>query len=125
MRKWFIGFVISLMVGVGLLAGPGLGSAQAGGTYAGCPYGAVCVYPDASFNHNPSLVFWSYGAHNLSNQIGMHRVFNNQYGGAHAWLCRNYNGVNCTPFPNGYPIEQYTYVDYDLTPINSILLTRN
>lgn len=125
MRKTIIGLGATVLGAVGLTVSTVL-PAQAAGAYKGCPYGAVCVYPDASWNGGrPSLVFWSYGGHNLSNQYGKHRVFNNQYGGAHAWLCEQYNGTNCTPFPKGYPIEQYTYVDYNLTPINSILLTRN
>lgn len=124
MRKAIIGLVATVLLTTGLTVATGT-AAQAAGEYAGCPYGAVCVYPNASWNNNrPSLVFWSYGGHNLSNQFGVKRVFNNQYGGAHAWLCKQYNGANCTPFPKGYPIEMYTYVDYDLTPINSILLTR-
>lgn len=125
MRKAIKGLLVVLMAAAGLTA-VNATTAQAGGTYAGCPYGAVCVYPNASWNNgHPSIVLWSYGGHNLSNQFGMHRVFNNQTGTAHGWLCKQYNGANCTPFPNGYPIEHYTFVDYDLGPINSILLTSN
>ena len=125
MRTILVKIAATVLVGLGL-AVPAGGSAQAAGTYAGCPAGAVCVYPNASWNNgHPAQVYWSYGAHNLSNQYGVHRVFNNQVGGAHAWLCKSYNAVNCTPYPKGYPIEAYTYSDYDLTAINSILLTRS
>ncbi len=40
-------------------------------------------------------MYWSYGAHNLSNQYGDHYVFDNQYGGASMSLCTGYNGVGC------------------------------
>lgn len=104
--------------GTSLMAAP---AAHASGTYEGCPYGAVCIYPaNKGWNggHPESGgVFWSRGAHNLSNQYGVHRVFNNQYGGWYATLNKGYNGR--------YPvfrINQYYYTDYNLTPINSISL---
>lgn len=104
--------------GTSLMAAP---AAHASGTYQGCPYGAVCIYPaNKGWNggHPESGgVFWSRGAHNLSNQYGVHRVFNNQYGGWYATLNKGYNGR--------YPvfrINQYYYTDYNLTPINSISL---
>ncbi|NBM18188.1 hypothetical protein [Streptomyces sp. GC420] len=86
----------------------------------GCPYGAVCIYPQ---NQNPpvspSHTYWSYGAHNLSNQVGNHWVLNNQYGGASASLCTGYNGVGCNEtIPEGVGVYR------DLTPINSITLNR-
>ncbi|MGI5466384.1 hypothetical protein [Streptomyces sp. CA-132043] len=84
--------------------------------------GAVCVYPqNAGWNNDrPSLVFYSYGAHNLSNQVGQHYVLNNQTGGATARTCTGYNGTgDCQGF-----IQPGYYVDKDLTPINSILLVR-
>jgi hypothetical protein len=93
--------------------------AQAAGTYAGCPYGAVCVYPGAGWNGgHPTYVFYSRGPHLIYNQYGVHRVFNNQYGGWQSYLCKNSNGTNCPWFD-----DQYEYTDYNLTPINSILLT--
>jgi hypothetical protein len=119
MPRAITGMLATILLAAGLTL-VGTTTAYAEGTYAGCPYGAVCVYPNASWNNgHPSLVFWSYGPHNLSNQVGLKRVFNNQYGGAHAYLCWQYNGGECD-----YPIEMYSYVDYDLTPINSIMLTR-
>ena len=74
---------------------------------------------DPSLNPHPTNVYYSYGAHNLSNQFGYHVVLNNQYGGASASLCKNYGGSNCVgTLPQDY------WVNYDLTPINSITLNR-
>jgi hypothetical protein len=91
-------------------------------TIWGCPSGAVCIYGegvDPSLNPHPTNVYYSYGAHNLSNQFGYHVVLNNQYGGASASLCKNYGGSNCVgTLPQDY------WVNYDLTPINSITLNR-
>jgi hypothetical protein len=92
--------------------------AQAATSYQGCPSGAVCIYPDGSWNGgNPSLFFYSYGAHNLSGQYGTHRIFNNQTGGATMRTCTGYNGVGC----EGY-LGAGLHFDRDLTPINSITL---
>ena len=85
----------------------------------GCPRGAVCVYPDASWNGgNPTYVFWSYGTHRIYNQFGFHRVYNNQTGGAGSSLCTGTNGTDCTPLDADY------FWDTNLTPINSINLFR-
>ncbi|MGX9885074.1 hypothetical protein [Streptomyces sp. NPDC002276] len=88
----------------------------------GCPSGAVCIYGrgvDPAANPHPTDVYYSYGAHNLSNQVGYHYVVNNQYGGASASLCKNYGGTNCV-----LTIPQDYHSNYDLTPINSITLNR-
>ncbi|MEV7778310.1 hypothetical protein [Kitasatospora sp. NPDC088351] len=90
-----------------------------GGSWENCPHGAVCVYPQDSPATTPTDVFWSYGAHNLSNQHGNHWVLNNQSGGAHAHLCTGYNGTGC-----GYDIPAQNGVHADLGPINSITLDR-
>ncbi|MFJ5303725.1 hypothetical protein [Streptomyces sp. NPDC088350] len=102
------------------------GAAQAapasGSTVYGCPSGAVCIYGQGVYppdNPNPTNVYYSYGAHNLSNQLGYHYVINNQYGGASASLCNNYGGTGCV-----YTLAQDYAVYYDLTPINSITLNR-
>lgn len=89
--------------------------------WAGCPSGAVCIYAQNVKDgiSTPTDVFWSYGAHNLSNQVGMHWVLNNQTGGAHAHLCRGYDGTDCTK-----DILQDTGVYTDLTPIDSVTLDR-
>lgn len=88
----------------------------------GCPSGAVCIYGqgvDPAENPHPTNTYYSYGAHNLSNQLGNHYVVNNQYGGASASLCKNYGGTDCV-----YTVAQDWWVYYDLTPINSITLNR-
>jgi hypothetical protein len=92
-------------------------AAALAGTYAGCEAGYVCIYPDASWNNNPILKFYTYGAHNLSNVYGYKRIFNNQTGGARAQTCRGYNGTNCNP-----PFGSFVYGDEDFTPINSVRL---
>jgi hypothetical protein len=69
--------------------------------------------------HDP-LRFYTYGAHNLSNQFGVHRVFNRQYGGAWASLCGGYNGGGGL---QGVLGAGYSY-DFNLTPVNSIVLSR-
>jgi hypothetical protein len=94
--------------------------AAATGPTAGCPDGAVCIYPrDAAFNGNrPSHALFSFGAHNLSNQFGNHIVFNNQVEGARARACTGRDGTgDCQKLPNA---ERPVIVD--LTPINSIVL---
>lgn len=100
----------------------GAQAAQAAGTVHGCPSGAFCIYPqDAGWNGDrPSHAFYSYGAHNLSGQVGNHIIFNNQTGGAWARTCTGYNGTgDC----QGWMAPGDNFVK-DLTPINSILLVR-
>jgi len=89
------------------------------GTYQGCPSGAVCVYPqDAGWNNgHPSDSYYSYGAHNLVNQFGTHRIFNNQTGGANMRNCTRTGGTGCP----GH-LAAGRYMDQDLAPINSITL---
>ena len=89
-------------------------------TYQGCPSGYVCLYPqNAGWNGGvPSHKWYAYGSYNLVNQFGIHRIFNNQTGGAKAWLCNGYGGTNC-----GVYQPAYTYSDTDFTPINSVKLT--
>jgi hypothetical protein len=85
----------------------------------GCPSGAVCIYPqNAGWNNaRPSHIYWRYGYHNLRNQYGVHRIYNNQTGGATMRTCLGYNGTRCEGYlPAGW------YIDKNLTPINSITL---
>lgn len=98
------------------LTAPG---AQAAGRAHGCPYGAVCIYPqNKGWNGDrPSLTYWSYGPHNLSNQYGTHRIYNNQYGGA-VEACFGSNGTGGGTLLLG---AGYAY-DYNLTPVNSVVL---
>ncbi len=101
------------------------GAAQARpaeGDWNGCPYGAVCIWGqdrNPYLDPHPTNVYWSYGAHNLSNQYGDHYVFNNQYGGAGMSLCTGYNGVGCHVALEGQEIGSF-----NLTPYNSLTLNR-
>ena len=84
----------------------------------GCPYGAVCVYPDDSWaNGNPTYVFYSYGTHQIYNQYGEHRVLNNQYGGAYVAPAANSDGTD-----QGLAIQPGHWSDINLTPVNSFVL---
>ena len=97
------------------------GPSAAGQNYAGCPYGAVCIYPDNSWNGgNPEHVYWSYGAHKLYNEYGTHRVFNNQSGKATMRACLNSNGTKC-----GAKLKPWNAVPVNLTRVNSIRLDPN
>ena len=109
----------SATAAIGLLLSSSATPALAAGTYQGCPSGYVCLYPqDAGWNGgNPSYKWYSYGAHNLSNQFGTHRIFNNQTGGAIARNCTGYNGTGC----QGVQAAN-TYADYNYTPYNSVVL---
>ncbi|KNX38949.1 hypothetical protein [Luteipulveratus halotolerans] len=107
---------------------PGADAAQpstaqiAGSSWHGCPWGAVCIYPqDAGYNGDrPSNVYWSYGSHKLYNQYGTHMIVNNQYGGALATLCTGSYGTGCIDWlPAGTAVPAY------LTPYNSMLLAPN
>jgi hypothetical protein len=101
-------------------AAPDPGDKQGAHMQRGCPGGAVCIYPGAGWNNDrPSLVFWSYGPHNLSNQTGRKRIFNNQYSGAAAQTCSGYNGEGCVAY-----LAAGRSIDIDFTPINSVLLVR-
>ncbi|MGW1614045.1 hypothetical protein ACWCQZ_32320 [Streptomyces sp. NPDC002285] len=101
---------------VGVLVGGGQAQAD-GGSWAGCPYGAVCIYPQGQDPAvSPSHIFYSYRRHTIYNQFGDHSVLNNQYDGALAETCKSRTtGCHFTIGP-----QEGFYVN--LTPINSILL---
>jgi hypothetical protein len=105
-------------VATGALLSFGVTEAQAA-TIHGCPSGYVCVYPEnAGWNGDrPSLKYYTYGAHNLSNQFGYHYVFNNQTDYAISRFCLKYDGRDC-----GWTLFAGNYTNFDLTPINSIYL---
>jgi len=89
------------------------------GTLNGCPEGYVCLYPHASWNKNhPEMMWYYYGAWNLSNQFGVKRLFNNQTGTAKVYTCLQYNGGDCDNV-----IVPLLYQDVNFDPINSVLLT--
>jgi hypothetical protein len=100
--------------------------AQADSTVYGCPAGAVCIYNGASPDTGiePGAIYWTYGPHNLHNQYGDHAVINNQTGGAWLTFCEGYNGTgpwSMSEAPNA-SLPPSTW-DYDLTTINSIILS--
>lgn len=102
---------LSLMVGAGLAAAP---SAQAA---TACPSGAFCIR-ETNGTILSKNIFYSYGAHNLSNVTGQRVVVNSQTGGAGFQECQGYNGTNCSPVYRA--TGEYPAIDY--TPINSIVL---
>ena len=97
------------------------GSVDAKGKeYAGCPSGAVCIYPQGNWNGGkPEHIYYSYGGHDLYNEYGTHRVFNNQHSGATVSACTGSGGSNC-----GKGMGPWKYRDVNLTPVNSIKLSR-
>ncbi|MFJ7043093.1 hypothetical protein ACIQVC_06770 [Streptomyces sp. NPDC101112] len=123
MRKMFRGAAALLTSAAAVVALGGTAEAKPAapaGDWAGCPSGAVCIYPQ---NQDPAVrpsnIYWAYGPHNLRNQVGWHWVLNNQTDRATADLCLGYNGQNCN-----YNIRAQGGVWADLTPVNSIRLNR-
>jgi hypothetical protein len=109
----------AIALAAGVVTTVGVTGAQAATKYQGCDPGYVCIYPqNAGWNGgHPSLAYKTYGYHNLSGQYGVHRIFNNQTGGATMRTCTGYNGTGC----QGY-LQAWSYMDKNLTPINSITL---
>ncbi|HEY3514873.1 MAG TPA: hypothetical protein VGL36_37170 [Kribbella sp.] len=113
--------IAAAVIGTGVAMAPSANAATAGatGTTASCPSGAVCLQePNGSILSKN--IWYSYGAHNLSNVIGTKVLINSQTGGAGFQICKGYNGTNC------YPVQRYpgAYLPYDFTPINSIVLVK-
>ncbi|HTZ43407.1 MAG TPA: hypothetical protein VMB79_06055 [Jatrophihabitans sp.] len=105
-------------VGVGVLSLAAPAEAAPAASSEGCPSGYVCIYPGASWNGgSPSLKFYTYGYHNLSNVVGTHRFFNNQTGGASAYACSGYNGTGSDLFG-----VTTGWADENFTPANSVVL---
>jgi hypothetical protein len=94
-------------------------SQEAASSTQGCPLGDVCIYPEGTGwnGGHPAQFYFRYGAYNLVNQFGVHRIFNNQFGGATMRTCTGFNGTGC----QGFLLEN-TFIDKNLTPINSITL---
>lgn len=99
--------------------GTGVALAPSASAATPCPSGAVCLREPNGTIQNKNI-WYSYGAHNLSNVTGNKVLINNQTGGAGFQICKGYNGTNC------YPVQRYVgeYASYDFTPINSIVLVR-
>ncbi len=116
--------IAAAVIGTGVALAPTAGAATdavegTAGTMASCPSGAVCLQePNGSILSKN--IWYSYGAHNLSNVVGTKVLINNQTGGAGFAICNGYNGTNC------YPVARYTgpSVPWDFTPINSIVLVK-
>lgn len=104
---------LSVAAGVLAIAAP---SAQAA---TPCPSGAVCIRETNGTILNKNI-FYSYGAHNLSNVTGKRVLVNSQTGGAGFKVCFGYGGVNCS----GVVRATGEYDPYDMTPINSIVLVK-
>jgi hypothetical protein len=119
-RRRIVMTATALAFAAGSLAMAAPARAQAAGTIEGCASGDVCIYPqNAGWNEGrPSSHYTAYGAYNLSNEYGIHRIFNNQTGGAIMRTCTGYNGTGCA---SGL-LQAGEYMDKDLTPINSIIL---
>lgn len=122
MRNMIRGAAAVVTATAAVVAMSGAAQAKPASTWDGCPDGAVCIYGEGVYpgdNPHPTNIYYSYGAHNLSNQYGWHWVTNNQTGGATANLCTGYNGAGC----GDALLPQWRY-KVDLTPINSIRLNR-
>ncbi|MDP9092102.1 MAG: hypothetical protein M3N95_03950 [Actinomycetota bacterium] len=98
-------------------------SANASGTIEGCPSGYACLYPqNAGWNGgHPSFMFYTYGYHNLTNQFGTHRTFNNQTGGASMYGCSGYGGSGTLLWGN----NAGGWSDQNLTPTDSVVLNQS
>lgn len=84
----------------------------------GCPYGAVCLYSPAGLaNDDPEHVYWSYGVHELHNEIGVHHIHNNQSGGAGVSVWTEWS-----PLGHAFNVNPGTSVDANFTPYNFIFL---
>jgi hypothetical protein len=104
-------------------------SAASGPSYHGCPYGAVCIYPqNKGFNNGDwTYAFYSFAGHNIYNQVGTHRIVDNQYGSHYVGLCAKANGKGGFVPYDGHTIRgegstSYSpkYWDADLRPVNSL-----
>ncbi len=104
----------ALAIAAGALT-TGATAAQASGTYEGCPYGSVCVYPqDAGWNGGrPSLLYAGYGVHYLTGEVGTHRVLDNLAEGT-VRVCTGVGGTGCASLSPG------EWVDKDLASTATI-----
>lgn len=121
-RRTFLRVGLATVLSLAAVAAAAPPASAAGAAY-GCPAGYVCIYPrNAGWNHDrPEHRYYTYGYHNLQNEIGVHRVFNNQTGTAVVWYCRGYNGTGGSNVLMGSPV----WHDDNLTPINSLILARD
>ncbi len=120
MRKFAMSVVgiAAAVIGTGAALAPTANAATTG-TTASCPSGAVCLRePNGSILSKN--IWYSYGAHNLSNVIGTKVLINNQTGGAGFAICYGYNGTQCNP------VHRWTGPSepFDFTKINSVVLVK-
>jgi hypothetical protein len=91
------------------------------GTKEGCPLGYACIYPqNAGWNNGvPEArgMYYVYGTYVLQNEYKAHYVLNNQTGNAPIYLCYHADGTDCS----GTICPPY-WINWDLTPFNSIVL---
>ncbi|MEV7657791.1 hypothetical protein AB0O39_26945 [Streptomyces anulatus] len=98
----------------------GLTTAPSASAATPCPSGAVCIR-ETNGSILSRNIFYSYGAHNLSNVTGNRVLVNNQTGGAGFQVCYGYNGGGgCSDVMRGVGES----APYNMTPINSVVLVR-
>jgi hypothetical protein len=111
--------IAAAVIGTGVALAPTANAATTG-TATACPSGAVCIREPNGTIYGKNI-FYSYGAHNLSNVIGNKVLVNNQTGGAGYKVCFGYNGTGgCSN------VIRWTgpSAPYNMTPINSIVLVK-
>ncbi|MGZ0152076.1 hypothetical protein ACXJJ3_33800 [Kribbella sp. WER1] len=113
--------IAAAALGTGLAMAPTANAAttSTAGTATACPSGAVCIRELNGTIYSKNI-FYSYGAHNLSNVIGNKILVNNQTGGAGYKVCYDAGGGRCSA------VVRWTGASdpYNMTPINSIVLVK-
>ncbi|MEH3068567.1 MAG: hypothetical protein PGN15_11170 [Aeromicrobium erythreum] len=103
-------------------------TANAAGSYHGCPYQAVCMYSSvANYNNSKPIsgyIWYSYAGHNISGQYGTKVLVNNQSGDAATGICAGSTGQGgFADEPDGTVIATGVNPDhftFNATPVNSI-----
>lgn len=109
------------MLGTSALMAPH--AEAAGKSLHGCPGGGVCIYPTkGGLKVGPERggIFFSYGAHNLTEQLGNHIIVNNQYDGAGFRMCYGYGGRDCFVSSR----HRGDFITTNLTEVNAFKLFR-
>jgi hypothetical protein len=121
-KRLFAAAGAAAVLPIALLAG---GKANAVTAVHGCPYGDVCVYPaNTGWNGDqPKYFFYTYGAHNIYNEYGTHRILDNQYGAHSVVACSGPDGTGpqVGGAEGGTVYGPYSW-DQNLTPVNSFVL---
>ncbi|HLS62891.1 MAG TPA: hypothetical protein VK060_05920 [Ruania sp.] len=118
-RRLLASAAITITATAGLAgAAQAAGHEPPSGELTGCPDGAVCLYPEDSWNWgNPSHVFFDQGTHRVYYQYDEHRIFNNQDGLGYLELCAGTDGTDCDNL-----IAPSEYTDINFTDVESIRL---